>query len=65
MRPQSFRICQGLDDRGDPLQTGPRKPLNADDFYVIENAEPASEAGSAAGGENVIRARRIIARRLG
>ena len=60
MCPQSFRIRQSLDDRCDVSQTWPRKPLNTNQLYEIQNAEPAAETGSTTRGQNMIRTRSII-----
>src|SRR5580692_793483 len=64
MRPQSFRIRQRLDDRRNLSQARPRKFLDADELYEIENAEPAPEAGSTTRGQDVTGTRSVVTRSL-
>ena len=65
MRPQPFCIRQRLDNWRNPFQTRPRQPLDADEFYEIQNTEPAPKAGSATCRQHMIRTRRVVSSCLG
>jgi len=61
---EAFRFGERLDDGSDPAQAGGGEFLHGDDFDEVEDAETATEAGGACGGEDVVSAGSVVSGRL-
>src|SRR5437763_16968792 len=61
---QAFDLGERCDHRRDLPQARPGQLLYGNQFYEIENAQPAAKAGGSASWQNMIRSRCVVARGL-